>query len=164
MSSFATRISAGVGHEQAVIDRLNREGWLAERFGQALLTEACRNAMKSWSDCALRPTLMRWLPDILACSPMKLFLVDAKCGRTDTPNYDIESASVEAHQAIVDHLYTPVVYVFEDWRVMTPRTAIERGVRRSGSGTTGSGTPFYLIEKRFAMDFSDVFDGWGGAP
>ena len=160
--AYGDRIRPGLLHEEAVIQRLQASGWLAERFGQGQLSEPFRQLLKQFMNTAHQPSLIRWLADIITGRPMSMelstvSLVDAKCcnGR---PNYAIELSSIETAEIFSDRLYTPTFYVFDDFTVLTPREARQRG--RPGPDPQpgcGSGTPYVLVDKRYGHPFDEIF-------
>lgn len=157
--NFAQRLKAATAFEDDVVDRFNATGWHAFHFGQSQLPEECRTLLMRYEDGARRPCLIRWMPDVIAFRsyPNRTFvaLVDAKvCG--DRPSYAIEMSAAETAEAFTDRLYTPTFFVFDDWRVMTPREVRQRG-RAGPNRSNGSGTPYYLIEKGFSRPFNEVF-------
>lgn len=161
--SFTDRIQASLVFEQGVIERLNKTpGWLAFPFGQGQLPQACRERLIRFEDDARRPSLIRWMPDVIAFRDLSnersyVSLIDAKKSGP-TENYAIEMSAIETAEIYTDYLYTPTFFVFDDWKVLTPREARQRG--RPGpepSPGRGSGTPYLLIAKRFARGFAEVF-------
>lgn len=157
--NFTTRLKTATAFEDQVADRFNATGWQAFRFGQSQLPEECRSLLIRYEDGARRPCLIRWMPDVIAFRvyPRRTYvaLLDAKvCG--DRPNYAVEMSAAETATVFTDQLYTPTFFVFDDWRVMTPREVIQRG-RPGPSRNNGSGTPYYLIEKGFSKPFDEVF-------
>ena len=160
--TFQQRLLVALSHEDATIERLNRSGWTAYPFGQSQLPDECRDRLKRFENSSRQPSLIRWMPDIITfrdITPERSYvaLIDAKvCG--DRPNYAIEMSAVETLEIYADRLYTPAFFVFDDWRVLTPREARQRG--RMGPDPTpgnGSGTPYYLIAKHFGHPFDEVF-------
>jgi hypothetical protein len=82
-------------------------------------------------------------------------LIDAKaCG--DRPNYALEMSAIETAEIYTDRLYTPTFFVFDDWKVVTPREARQRGTPGPESAN-GSGTPYVLISKRHGRAMTDIF-------
>lgn len=155
--SFVERISEAQKSEQAVMDRLIYNGWHSEPFGQAQLSKSCRAHLKRYKDDDGRPTLIRWMPDIITYSESMVALIDAKTGRQDTPNHDIEKKAIEAAGIYSYWLNTPTFFVFnEDMSVLTPDEAWKFGKEGRYFGK-GSGTPFVLIEKIHTRSFDDVF-------
>jgi hypothetical protein len=157
--SFGDRIDAAHQLEQRVIAGLRARGWLAYPFGQAQIPEDGRDVLRRYMDDARRPSLLRWMPDIIALREdqrPELALIDAK--NSGGPRYAIETRSIEAAEVFVAELHTPVFFVCEDGGVLTPRDVRERGFPGPVKDTTGgSGTPYVLVEKRWASNFNDIF-------
>src|SRR5262245_9722548 len=158
--SFDARMGAARAAEQAVLDRFRAlPGWLAFPFGQGQLPDECRRVLGKIEDDCGRPLLIRWMPDILAVCPSRPFvaLIDAKRAG-DTDNVAIERNAIEAATIYADQFFTPTFFVFDSGAVLTPRDAAQRGwpgpTPRIGHG---SGTPYLLIEKRYARPFDHVF-------
>jgi hypothetical protein len=149
--------------ERQVVDRLNASGWSAWQFGQAQLPDECRQRLRQFVDFARRPSLIRWMPDIIALRDLSkgrsfVALIDAKTGDSDKPNYALELSAIETACIYTDQLYTPTFFVFADWLVLTPRDARQRG--RSGPEPQpgrGSGTPYVLVSKQWGTPFDDIF-------
>lgn len=158
--SFAQRMAPAAAFEQAVMDRLNATGWRAFPFGQAQLPDECRSRLQRFEDMSRRPCLIRWMPDIITFRDMPngrsfVALIDAEsCG--DRPNYSLEKSAIETAEIYTDRLYTPTFFVFDDWRLLTPREARQRG-RDGPDGSQGSGTPYVLVAKRFGRPFDETF-------
>lgn len=144
----------------AVVERLTSTGWQADRFGQALLSDQTRDLLKRYEDGSRRPCLIRWMPDVITFGVFSggriwTALIDAKvCG--DRPNYSVEMSAAETAQIFADQLYTPTFFVFDDWKVLTPREVRQRGTPGRVTAN-GSGTPYLLVEKRFGQPFDKVF-------
>jgi hypothetical protein len=159
--TFEARMQSAVAFESQVMEWLHRIGWLAFPFGQAQLPPECRSRLKSFVDAAKRPSLLRWMPDIIAFRDYpggrtSVALVDAKHCPADRKNYAIEIASIEAAELFVERFFTPTFYVFSDWKALTPRDARMRGYFNA-SAPGGSGTPFLLIDKRFGVSAAEYF-------
>jgi hypothetical protein len=160
--TYDDRVRPGQLHELAVMERLRQAGWIAEPFGQGQLSDPFRRLLKQFETTAHQPTLIRWLADIIAGREVgtdrsSVVLVDAKCcnGR---PNYAIELSAIETAEVFCNQLYTPTVYVFDDFHCLTPREARQRG--RQGNDPApgnGSGTPYVLIDKRWGHAFDEFF-------
>jgi len=157
--SFQQRFEAASPWEQELVLILQDRGWLAAAFGQAQIPEEMRRHLATWEDEYGRPTLLRWAPDIIAVHPStgRICLIDAKTDDKPTENYAVEVHAVDAGAAIVQHLFTPVYYV---WRsgTLTPEVVLNRWHRRlDGRKSRGSKTSFYLVDKSFAVKGSTVF-------
>ena len=153
--TFAARFNDAAKWEQTLMDGLTWFGWDVSPFGQAQIPETIRRALASWRDEYDHPTLIRWLPDMIASCPTtgELCLIDAKSERrSDTSNFAIEAAAVDAGRALANHLRIPVFYVWPGGLTLTPESVFDdHHVRLDGNNTQGSGTPFYLIDKSFAV-------------
>ena len=130
--SFQDRIAAATAFEGKVIDRLNGSGWRAFPFGQAQLPVECRDRLKRFEDGSRRPSLLRWMPDVITYLDVNerrsfVALIDAKVCGDGMPNYSLEMSAVETAEIHADRLYTPTFFVFDDWKVLTPREARQRG-------------------------------------
>ena len=161
-AGFIQRLAAAGDFEDEVVERLNRQGWPAFRFGQALLNEEARDYLKRYEDGSRRPCLIRWMPDVItfrrAGGRIWVALIDAKACGGETSNYSVEMSAAETAEIFTDQLYTPTFFVFDDWRVLTPREVRQRG--RQGPPPKpgrGSGTPYLLVEKRFSRPFDEIF-------
>jgi hypothetical protein len=83
-------------------------------------------------------------------------LIDAKV--CDGPRYAVEMSAAETAEVFTDKLYTPTFFVFDDWKVLTPREVRQRGVQGPAPKPgRGSGTPYLLVEKRFGRSFDEIF-------
>lgn len=169
---FAGRNAKAIQWEQKLIAVFRAKGWTAYPFGQSLLPPEARELLRHYVNDAHQPTLLRWMPDIIAfrcpevCGdhpaqlgthPGRVVLIDAKTCE-DRPNYAVEMSAQEAAAAWTDRLHTPTFFVFDDGGVLTPRDVAQRG--RPGPAPSpgrGSGTPYFLVEKRFGVPFRDVF-------
>lgn len=157
--SFHERLEPSSAFEDALIERLTASGWLAFKFGQAQLPLEARKRLTKFEDGSRRPSLLRWMPDIITFRDFKgrsfVALIDAKvCG--DRPNYAMEMSAIETCEIYTDYLFTPTFFVFDDLRVITPREARQRGTPGPQYGN-GSGTPYLLVAKRYGRQFDEVF-------
>lgn len=161
--TFADRLAQAVAHEAAVMKRIRAHGWTCDEFGQALFSPAVRAAMKRW------PTLVRWSPDLIAVRPPRVGsgtgdsvrLIDAKFStRCDTPNYDVELASLLAHQRWITAFDLGVWLVFHDFKACRVDDVLDSDRTRRGRTTgNGSGRPFLLIprDEPYIMDIDTAF-------
>jgi hypothetical protein len=162
--TFADRMTPSLEFEAKVIERLTQSGWPAFPFGQAQLPDECRRRLVRFEDGSRRPSLIRWMPDIITYRDMPngrsfVALIDAKA-RSNTSNYAIEMSAIETNGIYTDQLYTPTFFVFDDddWKVLTPREARQRGTPGPHPQIgRGSGTPYLLVPKRFARPFNEIF-------
>lgn len=158
--SFFERMKPALAFESAVIERLHAMGWMAFPFGQTQLPNECRDRLKRFVDTARRPSLIRWMPDIITFrdypnNRSSVALIDAKVceGR---PNYSLEISAIETAEIYTDWLFTPTFFVFDDWRALTPRDARQRGIP-GNQDNNGSGTPYVLVSKRFSVPMETYF-------
>lgn len=158
--SFQDRKHQADLFEKRLLDRLNQTGWHAYPFGQAQLPDACRVRLRRFEDGSGRPCLIRWMPDVITFRDFSngrsfVALLDAKSCE-DRPNYALEKSAIEAAEIWTDKFYTPTFFVFDDWKVITPREARQRGLTGPTS-IHGSGTPYVLVSKQYGRDFNERF-------
>jgi hypothetical protein len=102
------------------------------------------------------------MPDIITFRDLPsgrsfVALIDAKCSG-QTPNFSIEMSAVETADVYADQLYTPTFFVFDNWSVLTPREARQRGSKGPDPEPgRGSGTPYLLVKKHWARPFAEIF-------
>lgn len=159
--TFQQRKAMADSHEHDVIERLISIGWHAELFGQAQLSEKSRDLLKSYVDHRFQPTLLRWLPDIIAgCNrpgyKSYVCLIDAKACDEKYANYSIERDALDAVTCLTDRMGMPCFFVFNDWKVLTARDIRLRG-EFGPRPHFGSGTPYLLVSRDFGRSFSSVF-------
>jgi hypothetical protein len=138
-------------HEERVVAEFRQRGFTVDPFGQALLTDAARLALRSVKP----PSGLRWIADFIVWrSDVSAFLVDAKASlRTDTQSFSIELASYETQLAF-ERINQPVIFVFADmsWN----RACDLRPHRECAGSSRGSGTPFVLVWKRDQRPFDEI--------
>lgn len=159
--TFEQRMAVSEAHERAIIDRLIAKGWRAHLFGQSQLPNAMRDLLRTYHDDGLNPTLLRWLPDILAgyvTHRTYACLIDGKVCSSAHANYAVETSALDAVRLLSDAVGLPCFFVFDDFGVLTPRDVTLRGLPGRNS-SHGSGTPYLLVERRFARPFDCVFPG-----
>jgi Holliday junction resolvase len=156
--AFAERFDAGIAHERAVADRVRQAGWLCEPFGQALLSEAMRQALRHSGR-----TPVRWMPDLIAVRARDVLFIDAKTVQSATANFSIEADAYDSAQRWSSALGEALVYVFADFRA-NYCAAIEKErqlgrdrVRGPFPGVGPGRTPYYLVRKDDQPDFDEVF-------
>ncbi|QKW48202.1 hypothetical protein [Streptomyces buecherae] len=152
MPSFQQRKDVGDAHEQRVARELNHRGWSVDGWGQGVLSEAVR--------CALRGTdsSLRWTPDLIAAKDRQLFMIDCKSRMTSrtTSRHAVEKAAVMAHLHLAAWTQLPVCYVFDNLDVLSPYDVLMTGY--TGPRTVhGSGSAYYLVPTARAFSFSEVF-------
>lgn len=158
---FSERLSKAAEFELRLIEKLNNQGWPAYAFGQSQLPSECRSRLTRFQDSSRRPSLIRWMPDIITFYDRPrgssfVALIDAKVCGDKTNNYAIEISAIETCSIYTDKLFTPTFFVFDDWNVLTPREAYQRG-RPGPESPQGSGTPYVLVRKCYSRPFGDVF-------
>ncbi|HEY9413245.1 MAG TPA: hypothetical protein VIQ30_00675 [Pseudonocardia sp.] len=161
MSGFGDRFAGGTAWEMKLADGLRARGWKVAPFGQAQIKDDFRSALRDFTDGFGRPTLIRWLPDLLIARADRVALIDAKTeseSNRNSPNYAIEFNALEAGLVVVERLHTPLFYVWPDGGVMTPEIVWQRWNRRlDGKAAAGSKTSFLLVDRGFAMKADEVF-------
>lgn len=159
--SFTTRNAQAIAFENEVIERLHRNGWHAEQFGQGQMSEYARELLRRFvhPDPNVGPTLIRWMPDILAGrmygEHAYVALIDAKVCGEQYSNQAIEIKALEAAE-VFEQLHIPCFYVFSNWKVVKPAEARRYGYEGRPS-RNGSGTPYLLFEKDVGEDFERFF-------
>lgn len=151
--TFTERMTRALNHELIVATGLRERGYVVGEFGQGQLGPDVRDALRR------HRTKLRWLPDLIAVSIGEVLLVDAKFGRTDTPNYDMEKASLDALVALQRATDVPVVIVWADMRCSYVMALECCDSRSEGVYCgNGSGTPYWLFPKDLVgHDMDDVF-------
>lgn len=146
------RLDLAADHEQETALRLEHAEWFVTLWGQGQLPELARRMLGR----TLSP--IRWTPDLLAIrGPLAVF-IDAKTGRSDTANYDIEAQALVSHRRLCRAGH-PVVIVWHDFRWSH---AWELNPDDGAPGTyigNGSGTPFLLFRKGLAHPWDDLAAG-----
>ena len=152
MSNFQRRKAVGDAHEQRVAQELTRRGWHVDPWGQGVLSNAIRIALRSTSSC------LRWLPDLIAAKNEQIAMIDCKTRMTSrtTSRHAVEYSAVTAQLQLVAWGLLPVYYVFDNLDVLTPYDVLTNGT--SGPRThAGSGTPYLLIPTARSLHLDDVF-------
>lgn len=164
-STFRDRLSATLEHERGVLLAARRDGWTACPFGQGLLDETVRAALRTID------TPLRFLPDIVAVRGPAAYLIDAKTEtRFDTPNFAIQTDALVAGHSWSRFAALPLVFVWADYRCnfSWDLLANDAPLRRGHWTGNGSGTPFYLWPKTAARPFDSLFgpgaDVYGAPP
>lgn len=154
---FATRNQLATAHETLVIDLFRSAGWTIDRWGQALLTEIIRDALRR------TPSYLRWAPDAVAVAGADVLLVDAKTEiRQDTAYFALEAAALDAHICWSMAMQHDVIYVWDDLTtssVSDIQRGVAQGTVRSGPYRgNGSGTPFWLVPKTSTQPLDTLID------
>jgi hypothetical protein len=137
-------------HERWVLSELQRLGWQAAPFGQALLPQHIRDGLRECHTLAGRKTPTRWMPDIIALRPPLLRFIDAKAGDRwrDTGNHDIEQDALQAALRWSDALTADVWFIFSDGSGSTARAiSLYPGIHPGPFHGNGSGTDFWLVPR-----------------
>lgn len=150
MSGFSRRLEIAQNHEADVRNMLTLEGWLCEPFGQGMLSEQMRAALRDY------PMGIRWMPDLIAHHRLgrwKPMLVDAKtCFRTrKTNNHSIEIRALESHERLEIAWDIPTIYVWDDLLTATPAHVRRNSWRGPEMTEYGSGTPYLLTPRSAQM-------------
>lgn len=159
MRSFQHRKVVGDAHEERVAEELVLRGWDVSAWGQGVLTEAVRSALRG-TDSSLR-----WTPDLVAAKGSEIFLLDCKSRMTSrtTHRHAVERAAVMAHLQLAAWTQLPVCYVFDDLGILTPHDVLVSG-RPGPHSVRGSGSAYYLVPTARSLAFDEVFGtGWPGA-
>lgn len=161
MSNFNQRFGVARAWELGLRDKLRERGYSADLFGQGQLSDYWHKMLQGYRDSFDRPTLVRWMPDIIAATPddpSSIVFIDAKTGTAKTGNYSVEINAHNSALAFENLLYVPVLFVWQDGGVLTTHAIGDRHfTRKDGANTTGSGTSFYLVQKRFATSVGARF-------
>ncbi|GAA4980490.1 hypothetical protein [Kitasatospora paranensis] len=152
MPSFHARKAIGDAHERRVTEELNHRGWDVSPWGQGVMGEPVRVALRSTD------SFLRWTPDLIAARDGQVVLIDCKSRMTSrtSSRHAIENAAVTAHLQLVAWTRLPLYYVFDDLDILTPSDALGTGI--GGPRTTaGSGAPYLLVPADRALAFDHVF-------
>ena len=143
-------------HERMCIALLRHHGWVADHWGQALISEQLREALKA-THCPAR-----WSPDVLAVRGRDWVLIDCKAEvNNGTPNHSIEVAALEAMVAWAmanTDAHGRCGYVWHDFSWTDALRLHMTGEKERGRpSTNGSGTPYWLFPKTLGENFRDRF-------
>jgi hypothetical protein len=158
---FAARKAAGDEHEDRVREQLEKRGWTVSPYGQRILAEEIRRALKRTESPA------RWDPDFVVACGSTIRYVDAK-GSLRGMNADLNFISrraLEAHRRLQSDRDIPVFYVFGDLGVMTPDEVL-RAAEVERLGTAGG---YLSVPRDASRKLDDVFGPvhpptWGADP
>ncbi len=147
------RLHHGRAHEIAVRERLQRHGWIVQDWGQGILSDEIRVALRVGG--REPAVLWRWIPDLIAVKGSRVVLIDPKSDlRSDTAYFSIEIGAWQAHLAMLP-LGLHVVYVWADFTCNTAQ-----GLKPVGDpkpGVSEGRTWFYLIRKDEQKSFEWAF-------
>lgn len=152
MSNWTARKSIGDLLEQRVAEELTLRNWHVNPWGQGVLTESVRSALRGTDSS------MRWTPDLIAARGEIVVMVDCKGRMTssDSNRHSVERAAVRAHLQFAAWTDLPMYYVFDNLGVLTPHDVLTLG--RVGPHTrVGSDAPYYLLGVGSDRPFDDVF-------
>jgi hypothetical protein len=157
-AAFAARKTEAEAWEAQVAFQLQTQGWLVERFGQGLWSQGMHDLLMHTQAPLGGPNLIRWLPDLLAVKrhpngSVQSFFVEVK--NCKGARHAIEERSVRCAE-LLQALGTPVIFVFEDWHVLTAE-AIRYHGRQGPVRSQGSGTPYLLVERSQSWPWFEVF-------
>ncbi|MEU3320812.1 hypothetical protein ACGFZG_27255 [Streptomyces antibioticus] len=152
MPSFQQRKAVGDAHEKRVAEELALRGWDVSPWGQGVLTEAVRVALRGTESS------LRWTPDLVAAKDRQVFLIDCKSRMTSriTQRHAVERAAVMAHLQLAAWTQLPICYVFDNLDVLTPLDVLILG-RTGPQPAAGSGSPYHLVPTRCSLAFDEVF-------
>ena len=158
--TFQQRFGGGRGWEVELAEGLVARGWQVCEFGQGQLDDNAHQALRSWTDTYGRPSLIRWLPDLLAWRDRLVYMIDAKsetAKNAASDNVAIELDAFAVGLSIEKVLNTPMLYVWKAGAA-TPRTIENRWHRRlDGGKADGSGTAFILMDKKYLTPLPQIF-------
>jgi hypothetical protein len=149
LPTYAERKATGDVLESRVRTELELRGWTVSEYGQAVLAEPIRDALKR-TECR-----MRWDPEFVASLGSYLCLVDAKGSMQgeDAWTYTISRKALRAHLKLAVDLDLPIYYVFANLGVATP-TEVMQFCRLARVGDAGGYVSFGAGLPR---PFDDVF-------
>lgn len=159
--SFGQRLQQANEAEVRVATYLRDDGWTVSQFGQALLPEAFREALKSQQDNYGRPSLVRWFPDLIVFKRVNLkirvVLLDVKADKPERDRWAIEIKAIETCEMFQNSLFTLCWFIFDDGKLsaMTPEMVRDHGIRAGFQGV-GSGTPFVVVDKTAAKNINQI--------
>ncbi|GAA1928682.1 hypothetical protein [Streptantibioticus ferralitis] len=88
MASFQERKIAGDAHEECVAWELTRRGWAVDAWGQGVLSNAVRFALRRIDSS------LRWTPDLIAANGRRVALIDCKARMTSRTSHRHAGSSV----------------------------------------------------------------------
>lgn len=157
MSAWSERKAVGDAHEQRVREELERRGWTVSTYGQAILDERIRRALRTTN------SRRRWDPDLIAANGTTIALIDAKsCMRgEDAHTFHISRKALRAGRDLSAADDLPLYYVFANLGVATP-TEIMQICRLASLGEAGG---YLSFGSGLLRPFDDVFgvQDWPGA-
>lgn len=149
VTSWTARKEVGDAHEARVRYELEQRGWTVAQYGQALLPEQIRRALK------VTDSAMRWDPDLVAACGSYVCLVDAKAAMrgADAHRYNISRKALKAHLAMFAMLDLPIYYVFSNLGVATAVDVMQYCRLTAVSQTSG----YVSLPAGVPVPFDEVF-------
>jgi hypothetical protein len=149
LPAYADRQAVGDAHEQRVRLELEQRGWTVAPYGQGVLPEPIRRALKTTD------SPMRWDPDLVAASGSSICLIDAKAAMrgTDAWSYTVSRKALQAHLRMWTTLDLPLYYVFSNLGAATPAEVMQF-CRLSRLGNAGG---YVSFPAGLPRPFDDVF-------
>lgn len=153
---YADRKAVGDSHEDRVQRELTQRGWTVAPYGQGVLPEPIRRALRNTD------SMMRWDPDMVAAQGSTICLIDAKASMRseDAWSYTISRKALRAHLRMSADLDLPIYYVFSNLGVATP-VEVMQFCRLASLGQAGGYVSFGAGLPR---PFDDVFGTEAFAP
>ncbi|MFC7619379.1 hypothetical protein [Microlunatus sp. GCM10028923] len=152
MVNWEQRKRVGDSLERRVAEELRGRGWHVNAWGQGVLDEPVRQALRATE------TFARWTPDLVVARNRTVCFVDCKANMTGrvSRRHAIERAAVRAHLQLVAWNNLPVYYVFDSLGVATPYDVLMAG-EPGGTPRVGSGAPYFLISAAYDRSFDSIF-------
>jgi uncharacterized protein YceK len=150
--NWAERKTVGDAHELRVRGELEQRGYTVSPYGQGVLAEPIRRALK------MTDSSMRWDPDMVAACGSFICLIDAKTAMRgeEAHRYTISRKALSAHLRMSAMLDLPIYYVFSNLGVATAVEVMQHcGLARIGQ--TGG---YVSLPASAPLPFDEVF----GAP
>jgi len=146
---FADRLATGISLEARVAAELRRNGWTVTQWGQGILPDEVRRAIRETG------SRFRHFPDMVAARAGEVITVDAKdhMHSTDTGRYAVSRECVAFGLQFYAAFNLPVFYVFGNMGVLCPTEIMSYGQ----IGPRSTGGAYYLVSGRMARIFDDVF-------
>lgn len=147
---YQDRLRLGHHHEAVVRERLTGDGWTVQEWGQGILDDDIRKALR-----AQHVTVWwRWLPDIVAIRGSRVLLVDPKNSQQLTsPTFNLEEGAWCAHQ-LMRPLGLPIVYVWADFTCQVA-WRVDPVCHMPGAGE--GRTPYVKVARSQQLPWADVF-------
>lgn len=149
LSTWAERKAVGDPHEDRVRTELEQRGWTTAPYGQGILPEPIRRALKHTD------SIMRWDPDLVAAQGSTICMIDAKSSMKgeDAWTYHVSRKAIRSHLRMWAELDLPIYYVFSNLGVATPAQVMQ-WCRLASIGEAGG---YLSLPAGLPMPFDDVF-------